>query len=61
MKALNELESRTAGVETSSLNNVKAVEDIKPLLLDLTNKVRDSIIASMFPLLILLVGGGKNT
>lgn len=41
VRALAEVESRSAMVETkaSSADNVKAIEDVKPLLEDLRNKV----------------------
>jgi hypothetical protein len=41
VKALNEIETRSANIEAkdSSPGNVKAIEDIKPLLTDLKNKV----------------------
>lgn len=41
MKALNELEARAATIEakSSGSNNIKAVEDVKPLLTDIKNKV----------------------
>jgi hypothetical protein len=41
MKALNELEARAATIEAKSAgsNNVKAIEDVKPLLTDIKNRV----------------------
>jgi vacuolar protein sorting-associated protein 52 len=42
VKALHEIEARTTTLEgrTSSSAPIKAVEDVKPLLVDLRNKVR---------------------
>ncbi|PGG99191.1 hypothetical protein GX51_06385 [Blastomyces parvus] len=53
VKALNEVETRSAYIEanTSTANNVKAVEDIKPLLSDLKAKaierIRDYLVAQI--------------
>ncbi|KGM91513.1 uncharacterized protein PADG_12371 [Paracoccidioides brasiliensis Pb18] len=53
VKALNEVETRSASIEanTSTLANVKAVEDLKPLLSDLKAKaierVRDYLVAQI--------------
>ncbi|KKZ67505.1 hypothetical protein EMCG_06823 [[Emmonsia] crescens] len=53
VKALNEVEMRSANLEanTSTVNNVKAVEDIKPLLSDLKAKaierIRDYLVAQI--------------
>ncbi|KAI1962878.1 Vacuolar protein sorting-associated protein 52 [Ophidiomyces ophidiicola] len=51
IQALNELECHSASVEADSVKNVKAVEDVKPLLLDLKNKaverIRDYLVAQI--------------
>jgi hypothetical protein len=39
VKALNEVEARSASIENSSGSSVKALDDVKPLLADLKNKV----------------------
>lgn len=41
MKALSELDARAATIEakSSGSNNIKAIEDVKPLLADIKNKV----------------------
>ncbi|KAH8700458.1 Sac2 family-domain-containing protein [Talaromyces proteolyticus] len=51
VKALNEVESRSASIEKSASSSVKAVEDVKPLLVDLKNKatvrIRDYLVAQI--------------
>ncbi|OAX77715.1 hypothetical protein ACJ72_07983, partial [Emergomyces africanus] len=53
VKALNEVETRAANIEanTTTANNVKAIEDIKPLLSDLKAKaierIRDYLVAQI--------------
>ncbi|KAJ9209738.1 hypothetical protein DTO166G4_8647 [Paecilomyces variotii] len=53
MKALNELEARAATIEakSSGSNNIKAVEDVKPLLTDIKNKaverIRDYLVSQI--------------
>lgn len=39
VKALNEVEARSASIDKSSTSSVKAAQDVKPLLADLKNKV----------------------
>lgn len=39
VKALNEIEARSISIEKSSGSSLKAVDDVKPLLVDLKNKV----------------------
>lgn len=39
VKALNEIEARSISIEKSSGTSLKAVDDVKPLLVDLKNKV----------------------
>ncbi len=40
VKALNEIETRFASVEGDASDNVRAIEDVRPLLMLLKNKVR---------------------
>lgn len=44
VKALNEIEARSASIEAkaASSGTVKAIEDVKPLLTDIKNKVSNS-------------------
>ena len=44
IKALNEIESCASNIETNSslYNNVKAIEDVKPVLSELKDKVRSA-------------------
>lgn len=44
VKALNEIEARSASIEAkaASSSTVKAIEDVKPLLTDIKNKVSNS-------------------
>jgi hypothetical protein len=39
VRALNEVEARSASIDKSSTSSVKAAQDMKPLLADLKNKV----------------------
>lgn len=39
VKALNEIEARSISIEKSTGTSIKAVDDVKPLLVDLKNKV----------------------
>lgn len=39
VKALNEIEARSISIEKSTGTSLKAVDDVKPLLVDLKNKV----------------------
>lgn len=39
VKALNEIEARSISIEKSTRSSLKAVDDVKPLLVDLRNKV----------------------
>ncbi|PGH16817.1 hypothetical protein AJ79_01461 [Helicocarpus griseus UAMH5409] len=51
VKALNEFETRSANIEANATSNIKAVEDVKPLLSDLKNKaierIRDYLVAQI--------------
>ncbi|WEW58362.1 Vacuolar protein sorting-associated protein 52 [Emydomyces testavorans] len=51
IKALDEVESRSTNMEARSFNNVKAAEEIKPLLSDLKDKaverIRDYLVAQI--------------
>ncbi|EED16734.1 GARP complex subunit (Sac2), putative [Talaromyces stipitatus ATCC 10500] len=51
VKALNEIETRSASIEKSSVSSLKAVDDVKPLLVDLKNKatirIRDYLVSQI--------------
>lgn len=62
VKALNEIEARAASIEKkSSGSQIKAIEDVKPLLTDLKNKVALVDSTTMLVLTWLFAGRRKNS